>query len=127
MNDDEILPIELVDSGHVEEAVEAFRAAGLLEETTLEKIGHQLLGHSRPEEAVTVFRKNVELYPEHANPLNSLADALMSVGDFDGAERVLRTLLERLESTSESDTTFLTSWSRSSACRIRIRLAVIMA
>lgn len=39
----------------------------------------------RPEKAVEIFRRAVELYPESPNAHDNLADALMVAGQFDGA------------------------------------------
>lgn len=54
-------------------------------ENSLNGLGYQLLGDNRSREAVAIFRLNVEVYPESANPYDSLADGLKAVGDSAGA------------------------------------------
>lgn len=54
-------------------------------ENRLNELGYQLLGANRPADAVTIFRLNVEMYPESANPYDSLADGLKAAGDSAGA------------------------------------------
>jgi hypothetical protein len=54
-------------------------------ENSLNALGYQLLGNDRPQDGVAIFRLNVEMYPESANPYDSLADGLRAVGDSAGA------------------------------------------
>jgi hypothetical protein len=54
-------------------------------EFSLNTLGYQLLRNELPQEAVAIFRLNVEVYPESANPYDSLADGLRAVGDSAGA------------------------------------------
>ncbi len=50
-------------------------------ENRLNNLGYELLGSDRPRDAVAIFELNVEMYPESANPYDSLADGLKAVGD----------------------------------------------
>ncbi len=54
-------------------------------ENSLNGLAYQLLGKNRPQDAVAIFRLNVKMYPESANPYDSLADGLKAVGDTAGA------------------------------------------
>lgn len=54
-------------------------------ENSLNGLGYQLLGNNRPKDAIAIFTLNVEMYPESANPYDSLADGLKAVGDSAGA------------------------------------------
>ena len=54
-------------------------------ENSLNVLGYQLLGNNRPQDAVAIFRLNVEMHPESANPYDSLADGLKATGDSAGA------------------------------------------
>jgi len=45
-------------------------------EQAINRLGYGLLGRKRVDEAIAVFRHNVELYPRSANVYDSLADAL---------------------------------------------------
>ncbi len=49
-------------------------------EQTVNLFGYQLLGRRKAEEAIAVFRYNVELYPESANVYDSLGEALEGSG-----------------------------------------------
>lgn len=54
-------------------------------EEALNALGYRLLRQGMVEEALGVFRFNVELYPESGNPYDSLAEALIATGDLEGA------------------------------------------
>lgn len=60
-------------------------SAEAFEEGSLNALGYRLLRQGMVEEAVAVFRFNVELYPESGNPYDSLGEALIAVGDLEGA------------------------------------------
>ena len=55
-------------------------------EVLVNQIGYQLLGSGKPEEAISVFKRNVERYPESANVYDSLAEAYERGGRLDLAE-----------------------------------------
>lgn len=52
----------------------------LIPEATLNQVGYQLLRANRVDEAISAFRKNVEIYPNSANVYDSLAEALEKSG-----------------------------------------------
>ena len=55
-------------------------------ENVINQMGYQLLGQGKPEEAIAVFKTNVERYPMSANVYDSLAEAYERGGRFDLAE-----------------------------------------
>jgi tetratricopeptide (TPR) repeat protein len=55
-------------------------------EALINQIGYQLLFDSKPEEAIAVFKTNVERYPNSANVYDSLAEAYERGGQLDLAE-----------------------------------------
>jgi CubicO group peptidase (beta-lactamase class C family) len=63
-------------------------------ESQLNALGYQLLGSGRAEEAVKIFRLNVEVYPEAFNTYDSLGEGYMALGDNDRAIANYRKSLE---------------------------------
>jgi tetratricopeptide (TPR) repeat protein len=55
-------------------------------EGLINQMGYQFLFDSRPEEAIEVFKANVERYPNSANVYDSLAEAYERGGRIDLAE-----------------------------------------
>jgi uncharacterized protein len=55
-------------------------------ENLINQLGYQLLGQNKPDEAIAVFKANVERYPASANPYDSLAEAYERGGRLDLAE-----------------------------------------
>jgi tetratricopeptide (TPR) repeat protein len=55
--------------------------AGVLSEARVNDVGYWLLGKKRVEEAIAVFRMNVEDYPNSANAHDSLGEAYLINGD----------------------------------------------
>ncbi|HKY46218.1 MAG TPA: alpha/beta hydrolase-fold protein [Pyrinomonadaceae bacterium] len=55
-------------------------------ENLINQIGYQLLNANKPEEAIAVFKTNVERYPNSANVYDSLAEAYERSGRLDLAE-----------------------------------------
>jgi len=53
----------------------------IFDENDLNMLGYQLLWREMNEEAIEVFKLNVQAYPQSANPYDSLADAYLSIGD----------------------------------------------
>lgn len=112
------LPPEAMERGI--EAVDA-HSAGLSEhygypievpEAVINRLGYRALSARDPELALVLFRRNVERHPESANAHDSLGEALLGIGDVEGArasyERALaldpgsssaRTALERIGAT----------------------------
>ena len=56
-----------------------------IEEAGFNRIGYRLLGQERFEDAIAVFRLNVDIFPKSANVYDSYAEALMKSGDNKGA------------------------------------------
>ncbi len=56
-----------------------------LSEQTVNQAGYQILGRDRVEDAIAIFRYNVELYPEAANVYDSLGEALEQAGRLEEA------------------------------------------
>jgi len=52
-------------------------------ENLINNLGYQLMGDKKSDEAVAVFKRNVELYPGSANVYDSLADGYESTGKLD--------------------------------------------
>lgn len=63
-------------------------------ENVMNSLGYQLLGAKKLEEAIAVFHKNVELYPESANPYDSLGEGLEAAGKFDTAKQNFQKAIE---------------------------------
>ncbi len=81
----------------VESEIEYARGARLfgepekLPEPELNQMGYNVLqGLKLPRSAVSIFRRNAELYPESANVYDSLADGLLAAGDTVAAISELR-------------------------------------
>ncbi len=58
-----------------------------LRESMLNRLGYRLLSEERYDEAIAMFELNVRAFPESWNVYDSLAEALMKNGDFEGATR----------------------------------------
>ena len=54
-------------------------------ENAINRLGYRLLGEEKEDEAVAVFRKNVERYPESANVYDSLGEGLEAAGQLEEA------------------------------------------
>lgn len=54
-----------------------------LGETELNTLGYQLLGAGKPKEAITIFKLNVEAYPQSSNVYDSLGEAYLLGGEYD--------------------------------------------
>src|SRR4030095_6824962 len=55
-------------------------------ENLINTLGYQLIGQSKPDEAIAAFKANVERYPESANVYDSRAEAYDRGGRIDLAE-----------------------------------------
>lgn len=65
-------------------AIEQFStdlANGAISEGTLNQTGYNLMGSKKMEDAILVFRKNVDLHPASSNAYDSLGEAYMKNGD----------------------------------------------
>jgi Flp pilus assembly protein TadD len=52
-------------------------------ESTLNELGYTLLSSGQTEDAIAVFRRNVQEYPKSANVYDSLGEAYMQAGQKD--------------------------------------------
>jgi CubicO group peptidase (beta-lactamase class C family) len=50
-------------------------------ESSMNSLGYRLLGGNKPDDALKIFRLNVERFPNSANVYDSLAEAYMKTGD----------------------------------------------
>ncbi|MEL6824366.1 MAG: tetratricopeptide repeat protein, partial [Calditrichota bacterium] len=56
-----------------------------LQESELNRLGYYLLSRERADEAIVIFKLNVDNYPESANVYDSLGDAYRDAGRIDEA------------------------------------------
>jgi cyclase len=63
-------------------------------EASLNALGYYFIGKERYDEAIEVFTLNVDLFPESANPYDSLGEAYMKKGDVDQAIKYYSKALE---------------------------------
>jgi predicted alpha/beta superfamily hydrolase len=63
-------------------------------EAAINQYGYGLMGDHKLDEAIRVFRRNVELYPESANTYDSLAEAYENAGKLDLAQENYRKAVE---------------------------------
>ena len=82
------IPYELLMAGNLAEAVEGYKRIkaekptnSAVQEARLNDLGYSFLGEKRTDDAIAVFRVNVELYPGSANTYDSLAEAYMAKGE----------------------------------------------
>jgi len=64
------------------------------EENEFNALGYRLMGAGKIEDAIEIFKLNVDLYPRSANAYDSLAEACMNSGD---AEKAIKNYRESLE------------------------------
>jgi CubicO group peptidase (beta-lactamase class C family) len=69
-------------------------ASGVIPEGTVNQAGYTLLGRKNMEDAIALFRKNVELHPDSWNAYDSLGEAYMKHGDKDLAVKNYRKSVE---------------------------------
>jgi tetratricopeptide (TPR) repeat protein len=76
---------------HVDKAIETYRRISVSSsrnsfvfgESQLNGLGYQMIREGKLEVAVSLFRLNVEEYPESANAYNSLGEAYKRIGQID--------------------------------------------
>jgi tetratricopeptide (TPR) repeat protein len=68
--------------------------AEFLSENLLNTLGYQQLNAKHIQEAITLFKLNIEMYPNAFNPYDSLGEAYMVQGDRDAAIKNYRKSLE---------------------------------
>ncbi|MDX1666126.1 MAG: serine hydrolase, partial [Saprospiraceae bacterium] len=62
--------------------------------STLNRLGFALMRQGKLDDAIEIFRLNTALYPEEANPYDSLAEALLEKGEREEALKYYRKALE---------------------------------
>ncbi len=97
------LPVELLEDGDTVQALAAYRALGIVDEARLNDVGYALLGADRTAQAVAVLTLNAELFPESANPYDSLADAWLAHGDIERAAEAYRQVVQRVPRDPRTD------------------------
>jgi len=65
-----------------------------LAENTLNRLGYELMGMEKFEEAISIFKYNVKLYPDSANTYDSLAEGYMNHGNNEKAVQYYKKTLE---------------------------------
>jgi Beta-lactamase class C and other penicillin binding proteins len=101
LNEDDIIPLELILGGHFERGVKAYQRAQqedsghrLLSEGFLNGTGYELLSQKKLTQAIDIFRVNTILYPKSENVYDSLAEAYLKAGKRDKAKQNYIKLLE---------------------------------
>jgi len=59
-------------------------------ETVINELGYQFKNDGKLDEAIAVFQRNVELYPESANAYKSLGEGFEAAGKYDAASENLQ-------------------------------------
>ncbi len=70
-------------------------------EPAVNQLGYQLLNQKKFNEAIEVFRKNIELFPESANVYDSLGEALEQAGKLEEARQNYLEAVTRAEKTQD--------------------------
>jgi hypothetical protein len=88
IGDDVMVPLELLLAGNAEAAVKAYQDLRIkspkdpaVDENRLNSLGYRFMGEKKYQEAIAVFKLNVELYPQSWNVYDSLGEAYMMNGD----------------------------------------------
>jgi CubicO group peptidase (beta-lactamase class C family) len=102
LSDDQLLPVELLETGRTEDALAALAAEDAAE-APVNLLGYGLLNAGRPDQAVAVFRWNAERHPTHANPWDSLADGYLAAADTAGAVSAYREVLKAIPLDVDAD------------------------
>ena len=107
------VPSEIAMAGDFKAAVAAYEQFKVKDpestpasEGRLNRLGYNLISQNRFQNAIAIFKVNVELYPTSANTYDSLAEAYMLSGDKEHAiefyERVLQMLLKDVDRSPQS-------------------------
>ncbi len=101
MTADEKLPLEYLQSGEFDKALEGYKqilkedsSDSDVNEGNLNVTGYNLLGDDKMELAKNIFKVNVLLYPESSNVYDSYAEACMKLGEDDLAIKNYKKSLE---------------------------------
>jgi CubicO group peptidase (beta-lactamase class C family) len=102
LSDDRLLPVELLEAGRTEAALEALSSEEAAEDP-VNLLGYALLNAGRPDQAVAVFRWNAVRHETHANPWDSLADGYLAAADTAGAVSAYREVLKAIPLDVDAD------------------------
>ena len=69
---------------------------GIFSEGSFNNVGYQLLANGYFDEAIEIFKINVNAYPSSANTYDSLAEAYMRSGNYTLAKRFYQMVYEKL-------------------------------
>jgi putative CocE/NonD family hydrolase len=93
--------INIIRTKGVAEAVELFRlirklhpGVSIFERRALNNLGWELASAGELENAIEVFKLNIEAYPDHYDPYDSYAEALVMRGDYESALKNYRKSVE---------------------------------
>jgi predicted alpha/beta superfamily hydrolase len=79
---------------HFEKLSERFGYRIPVPENMMNGLGYQLMEKKKFEDAIAVFEKNVELYPESANTYDSLGESLEAAGKLEAAKQNFQKAIE---------------------------------
>ena len=86
--DEEKLPIEVLISGDVEEALKTYTSLKEkdkddphVNEDNINSMGYRFMGEDKVDIAKDIFEVNMKLYPESSNVYDSYAEACMKLGE----------------------------------------------
>jgi uncharacterized protein len=79
---------------HYRELSERYGSHISVPEFTVNILGYQLMGAKKVDEAIAVFRRNIELYPASANVHDSLGEGYETAGKFDLATQQFQQAIE---------------------------------
>ncbi|MEM8961146.1 MAG: serine hydrolase [Acidobacteriota bacterium] len=102
LDDDVMLPGELLVAGDIERAIAMYREEGA-EQGRINSLGYRMLSSRQHEAAIALFRLNTELYPTSANAYDSLADAYFEAGQDDDAIDAWRRVLAVSANDTDAD------------------------
>ncbi len=101
MKPGEKIPVEYIEAGEFEEAAKMYRKIyqenptdNSVSENRLNRLGYQYIGQKKYEQALAVFKLNVEFYPESANCYDSYGEALALTGKTNEAIKNYKKTLE---------------------------------
>jgi CubicO group peptidase (beta-lactamase class C family) len=88
LSNDRLIPFEQVMAGKFAEGIEAYKKIkreqpnnDAVAEERINTLGYVLLQQKKVNEAIAIFKANVEMYPQSANTYDSLGEAYMVNGD----------------------------------------------
>lgn len=88
---------------HYRKLSERFGYTVPIPERSLNLMGYQLLGDKKNDEAIAVFKRNVELYPASANVYDSLGEGLEAAGKYEEADQNFHKAVEIATKTDDQN------------------------